>query len=50
MQCLEVVVNADDHFAYIAENNLEAALHFFNSARSTIAQLARMPGIGSKGF
>ncbi|KAM3093768.1 type II toxin-antitoxin system RelE/ParE family toxin [Phormidesmis sp. 146-35] len=37
----------DDHFAYIAENNFEAALKFFDSARSTIAQLARMPGIGS---
>jgi toxin ParE1/3/4 len=37
----------DDHFAYIAENNFEAALQFFDSVRSSIAQLARMPGIGS---
>jgi toxin ParE1/3/4 len=37
----------DDHFAYIAESNFEAALQFFDSARSTIAQLAKMPGIGS---
>ena len=37
----------DDHFAYIAENNFEAALQFFDSARQTIAQIARMPGIGS---
>lgn len=37
----------DDHFAYIAENNFEAALQFFDSARTTIAQLAKMPGIGS---
>jgi toxin ParE1/3/4 len=37
----------DDHFAYIAENNFEAALQFFDSARSSIAQLAKMPGIGS---
>jgi toxin ParE1/3/4 len=37
----------DDHFAYIAENNFEAALRFFDAARSTIAQPARMPGIGS---
>lgn len=37
----------DHHFAYIAENNVEAALHFFDSARMTIAQLARMPGVGS---
>ncbi|EKQ69202.1 hypothetical protein OsccyDRAFT_1824 [Leptolyngbyaceae cyanobacterium JSC-12] len=27
----------DDHFAYIAENNFEAALKFFDLARSTIA-------------
>lgn len=37
----------DDHFAYIAENDFEAALKFFDSARSTIAQLARMPRMGS---
>jgi toxin ParE1/3/4 len=37
----------DDHFAYIAENNFEAALQFFDSARSTIAQLARMSGMGN---
>jgi toxin ParE1/3/4 len=37
----------DNHFAYMAENNFEAALQFFDSARSTIAQLARMPGIGN---
>lgn len=37
----------DDYFAYIAEHNLESALRFFDSARSTIAQLARVPGMGS---
>ncbi|WP_017653932.1 type II toxin-antitoxin system RelE/ParE family toxin [Fortiea contorta] len=37
----------DNHFTYIAENNLEAALHFFDSARMTIAQLATMSGVGS---
>ena len=37
----------DDHFAYIAENNFESALQFFDSARSSIAQLAKMPGMGS---
>lgn len=37
----------DNHFAYIAENNVEAALHFFDSARMTIAQLAKMPEVGS---
>ncbi|MBD2460669.1 type II toxin-antitoxin system RelE/ParE family toxin [Oscillatoria sp. FACHB-1407] len=37
----------DDHFAYISENDVETALRFFDSARLTIAQIARMPGIGS---
>ena len=37
----------DEHFAFIAETDLEAALRFFDCARLTIAQLARMPGIGS---
>jgi toxin ParE1/3/4 len=39
--------DVDDHFAYVAENNFEAALQFFDSARLTIAQLAKMPGMGS---
>jgi toxin ParE1/3/4 len=37
----------DDCFAYISENNPEIALRFFDSTRLTIAQIARMPGIGS---
>ncbi|MDJ0745759.1 MAG: type II toxin-antitoxin system RelE/ParE family toxin [Xenococcaceae cyanobacterium MO_167.B27] len=34
-------------FAYIAQNNNEVALHFFDAARKTIAQLAMTPGKGS---
>jgi toxin ParE1/3/4 len=37
----------DDCFAYISEDNPEIALQFFDSTRITIAQIARMPGIGS---
>ena len=37
----------DDCFAYIANDNSEIALRFFDSTRLTIAQIARMPGIGS---
>jgi toxin ParE1/3/4 len=37
----------DDCFAYISQNNPEIALHFFDSTRITIAQIAKMPGIGS---
>jgi toxin ParE1/3/4 len=36
----------DDHFAYVAENNFEAALQFFDSTRLTITQLAKMPRMG----
>jgi toxin ParE1/3/4 len=37
----------DDCFAYISQDNPEIALQFFDSARLTIAQIARTPGIGS---
>lgn len=37
----------DDCFAYISHDNPEIALQFFDSTRITIAQIARMPGIGS---
>jgi toxin ParE1/3/4 len=37
----------DDCFAYISQDNPEIALQFFDSTRLTIAQIARMPGIGS---
>lgn len=36
----------DDHFAYIAENNFDAAVRFFGSARQTFAKIAQTPGIG----
>jgi toxin ParE1/3/4 len=37
----------EDHFAYITQNNREAALKFFDAVRLTIAQIARTSGIGS---
>ncbi|MEL6441838.1 MAG: type II toxin-antitoxin system RelE/ParE family toxin [Cyanobacteria bacterium J06621_8] len=37
----------DRAFAYIAQNNNEVALRFFDAARKTIAQLAITPGKGS---
>jgi toxin ParE1/3/4 len=37
----------DDCFAYISQDNPEIALQFFDSTRLTIAQIAKMPGIGS---
>lgn len=40
-------LDLDDHFAYIAQTNLDTALRFFGAVRSTIAQIARNPQIGS---
>lgn len=40
-------VDLDEQFAYIAANNFDAALRFFDAARQTFSQLAQMPGIGS---
>ncbi|MGP1386869.1 MAG: type II toxin-antitoxin system RelE/ParE family toxin [Thainema sp.] len=33
------------HFDYLAENDFDKALEFFDAARQTFADLARMPGI-----
>ena len=40
-------VDLDEQFSYIAANNFDAALRFFDAARQTFSQLAQMPGIGS---
>ena len=37
----------DDLFDYIAQNNPDAALRFFDAARQSIATLAQTPSIGS---
>ncbi len=37
----------DEHFEYLVQYNVEAALNFFDAARQTFAQIARTPGIGS---
>ena len=36
----------DENCAYIAQNNLDAALRFFDAARQTFARLAQMSGMG----
>jgi toxin ParE1/3/4 len=36
----------DEHFAYIAQNNSDAALRFFDAVRQTFAKLAQMSGMG----
>lgn len=40
-------LDLDGQFAYIAKDNLDVALRFFDSARQTFMQLAQNPGIGS---
>lgn len=37
----------DELFAYIAQDNYDAALKFFDATRLTFSQLAKNPGIGS---
>ncbi|NJM57726.1 MAG: type II toxin-antitoxin system RelE/ParE family toxin [Synechococcales cyanobacterium RU_4_20] len=37
----------DDQFNRIAQDDFGAALRFFDAVRQTIAQLARMPGMGT---
>jgi toxin ParE1/3/4 len=41
-------LDIDEYFAYIAQENPDTALLFFDSVRETFAQLARMPGMGSR--
>ncbi|MGJ5631779.1 type II toxin-antitoxin system RelE/ParE family toxin [Nostoc sp. CALU 1950] len=41
-------LDIDEYFAYIAQDNPDTALLFFDSVRETFAQLARMPGMGSR--
>ncbi|MEH2227021.1 type II toxin-antitoxin system RelE/ParE family toxin [Nostoc sp.] len=41
-------LDIDEYFAYIAQENPDTALFFFDSVRETFAQLARMPGMGSR--
>ncbi|MEO0377904.1 MAG: type II toxin-antitoxin system RelE/ParE family toxin [Cyanobacteria bacterium P01_A01_bin.17] len=37
----------DKHYDFISQENPDAALRFFDAVRVTIAQIARMPGIGN---
>jgi toxin ParE1/3/4 len=43
----KVNFDIDEKFNYIAQNNTDAALQFFDAARNTIAKLAKNPGLGS---
>ncbi|BAY75990.1 plasmid stabilization system [Nostoc linckia NIES-25] len=41
-------LDIDEYFVYIGQENPDTALLFFDSVRETFAQLARMPGMGSR--
>jgi toxin ParE1/3/4 len=38
----KAIVDLDEQFAYIAENNFDSALIFFDAAQQTFAQLAKL--------
>lgn len=40
-------LDIDEQFIYIAGDNVDVAMSFFDAARETFSQLARTPGIGS---
>jgi toxin ParE1/3/4 len=40
-------IDLNRHYDYIAQGNPDAALQFFDAARQTFGDLARMPGMGS---
>jgi toxin ParE1/3/4 len=40
-------IDLNRHYDYIAQGNPEAALQFFDAARQTFGDLARMSGMGS---
>jgi toxin ParE1/3/4 len=37
----------DEQFSYLEQSDLDIALRFFDAVRQSIAQLARMPGMGT---
>jgi toxin ParE1/3/4 len=41
-------IDLREHFAYLADKNFDTALQFFDAARQTFADLARMPELGSR--
>jgi len=38
----------EEHFAYIASDNLEAATRLYDAAWATYRELAEMPGMGAR--
>jgi toxin ParE1/3/4 len=43
----QAAMDIDDCFIFIAQNNEDKALQFFDAVRQTFATLARRPGMGS---
>jgi toxin ParE1/3/4 len=48
IQRAEAQEDLADAFAYIGQDNLDAALRFLDAAEKTFQQLAMMPGIGER--
>ncbi len=43
----DATLDIQEHFDYLAQNNIDSAFEFFDAARQTFAALARMPGMGN---
>lgn len=41
-------LDLNQHFSYLAETDFDTALQFFDAARQTFADLARMPEMGGR--
>jgi len=42
----DATLDLNEHYSYLTQSNQEAAIRFFDAARQTFADLARMPGMG----
>jgi toxin ParE1/3/4 len=43
----DAIFDVNEHFGYFVQENPDRAFQFFDAARQTFADLARMPGMGS---
>lgn len=42
----DATLDLNEHYNYLLQSNQEVAISFFDAARQTFANLARMPGLG----
>jgi toxin ParE1/3/4 len=44
----DAIIDLHEHCTYLAQNNQNSALQFFDASRQTFAALAQMPGMGQQ--